>query len=107
VSKVEAQRAMRDARYAAYHAKLAADAKAAAGGNAASTRPAPAKASDAQAPAAAESAAPGEVADAGMLESEETTPVGSAEPELCGHQNIGNKACSRPAGHTEKNHRYR
>jgi hypothetical protein len=26
---------------------------------------------------------------------------------LCGHRNIGNKSCQRPAGHAEKNHRYK
>lgn len=26
--------------------------------------------------------------------------------ELCGHRNMGGKSCSRPAGHSEKNHRY-
>ena len=25
---------------------------------------------------------------------------------LCGHRNMGGKSCSRPAGHSEKNHRY-
>jgi len=28
-------------------------------------------------------------------------------PELCGHRNIGGKSCQRPAGHAEKNHRYK
>jgi len=26
--------------------------------------------------------------------------------ERCGHRNMGGKSCSRPAGHSEKNHRY-
>ena len=26
---------------------------------------------------------------------------------LCGHRGMGNKGCSRPAGHPEKNHRYK
>ena len=26
--------------------------------------------------------------------------------ELCGHQSISKKSCTRPAGHSEKNHRY-
>ena len=30
-----------------------------------------------------------------------------AADELCGHRNMGGKSCSRPAGHSEKNHRYR
>jgi hypothetical protein len=29
-----------------------------------------------------------------------------ATDELCGHRNMGGKSCSRPAGHSEKNHRY-
>ena len=36
-------------------------------------------------------------------------PVEAAETEtdeLCGHRNMGGKSCSRPAGHSEKNHRY-
>ena len=33
-----------------------------------------------------------------------STPAGGA---LCGHRNMGNKTCSRPAGHPEKNHRYK
>ncbi len=32
------------------------------------------------------------------------TAVGSSG--LCGHRNIGGKHCSRPSGHSEKNHRY-
>lgn len=26
---------------------------------------------------------------------------------LCGHANISGKTCTRPKGHTEKNHRYK
>lgn len=29
-----------------------------------------------------------------------------ATSQLCGHRSIGNKSCTRPVGHTEKNHRY-
>lgn len=44
-----------------------------------------------------------------------TKPVSSSAPvadeqvdtdALCGHRNMGGKSCSRPAGHSEKNHRY-
>jgi hypothetical protein len=39
------------------------------------------------------------------------SPAPSADPDaetqLCGHRNIGNKSCRRPAGHAEKNHRYK
>jgi len=42
-----------------------------------------------------------------------TEPVSSTkspvptEGALCGHRNMGNKTCKRPAGHPEKNHRYK
>ena len=37
------------------------------------------------------------------------TPVATEDADadaLCGHRNMGGKSCSRPAGHSEKNHRY-
>lgn len=34
-----------------------------------------------------------------------TAPAPSSDP-LCGHRSMGNKACIRPLGHSEKNHRY-
>jgi hypothetical protein len=112
VSKVEAQRAMRDARYAAYQAKLAADAKAAATPSSpASTRPVAPKSPAPKSPAP-ESPAPSDPQDAATAEvaspaGDAAAAGGSPQPELCGHRNIGNKGCSRPAGHTEKNHRYK
>ena len=33
-------------------------------------------------------------------------PVLAASADLCGHRSMSNKACIRPADHTEKNHRY-
>jgi hypothetical protein len=35
------------------------------------------------------------------------TPTTGAKETLCGHRNMGGKTCSRPAGHAEKNHRYK
>ena len=82
MSKVDAQRAMREARYVAMLAV------------AAGPRPAPARAASRTAPApAAAPVTPGQ-------ESAEAA-------DLCGHRSIGNKSCQRPAGHSEKNHRYR
>ena len=40
---------------------------------------------------------------------EASVPSAGGESEtgaLCGHRNMGGKICSRPAGHSEKNHRY-
>lgn len=36
----------------------------------------------------------------------EDTDAETETDELCGHRNMGGKSCSRPAGHSEKNHRY-
>ena len=77
MSKVDAQRAMREARYAAEHAAAAGRRK-----TPAAPTPAPAVAKAAPAVAATD--------DAG----------------LCGHRSINNRTCRRPAGHAEKNHRY-
>ena len=79
MSKVDAQRAMREARYAAEHA-------AAAGRRKAAPAKAPAPATDVAGAAPAVAASD----DAG----------------LCGHRSMNNRTCRRPAGHAEKNHRY-
>ncbi len=31
----------------------------------------------------------------------------NAEVTFCGHRSISNQSCRRPAGHAEKNHRYK
>jgi len=95
VSKVDAQRAMREARFAAYQASLAGKPGKTAAAAPAASAAARAKASTGPGtPAAAEQPGSEPLADA------------AAEPELCGHKNMSNKTCRRPAGHTEKNHRY-
>lgn len=133
MSKVDAQRAMREARYAAYRASRAA---ADVSGTGAPSTPAPVPRSTppdipearAAATAAGEPAvvapipARAETPDATaaraatqvvVLEApaEHGVPVPSAdpngEPELCGHRNIAGKSCQRPAGHAERNHRYK
>jgi hypothetical protein len=93
MSKVDAQRAMREAKYAQNRASgpTRREAAAAAGTSAApagptpSTKPAPA-AKAPKAPAAATAAAP--------------------EGERCGHKSMNGRSCTREAGHAEKNHRY-
>lgn len=79
MSKVDAQRAMREARYAAEHAAASARRK---------TAPAKAPAP----PPAVASAAP--------------TVAAGDDAGLCGHRSMNNRTCRRPAGHAEKNHRY-
>ncbi len=92
VSKVDAQRAMREARFAERQA--AARARPA-------TAPAPATAASAAPRSVAKPAAKGLAAPAATAAAEQTS-----EPAACGHRNMGGKTCKRPAGHAEKNHRY-
>ena len=94
MSKVDAQRAMREARYAALEA--AAKAKSA------PSRPAAPRVSAAPRPTArpavvAPATAPGPTADS------------PASDGLCGHRNMGGRSCTREADHQRagtKNHRY-
>ena len=94
MSKLEAQRAMRAARYDAAHAAPSTRTKAA-DGAAPVTRPARSRAAAASTPAATTGPTDAPAASA------------SASVELCGHRSsIGGKVCKRPAGHTETTHRY-
>lgn len=93
MSKVDAQRAMREAKYARDSASgpTRREAAAAAGTATPAVRqpdaaPAPTKARAAKATATAAPAA--------------------AAGELCGHKSMNGRACTREAGHAEKNHRY-
>ena len=89
MSKVDAQRAMREARYAAQQA---------------------------QPPSARRPAPPPEqpTAEAPSVETlptagppEQGGPAADSTTRLCGHRSISNKACQREAGHSEKAHRYK
>jgi hypothetical protein len=135
MSKVDAQRAMREARYAAYRAsRVAADAPRA---GSLPTLAAASLAEPADLPQSRAVAAAGEAAVAAVIQARTQTPdsaracaatkvalqaaaapaplVPSADPHLdpsgeaalCGHRNIAGKSCQRPTGHAEKNHRYR
>ncbi|GAB2572799.1 hypothetical protein [Microlunatus antarcticus] len=88
MSKVDAQRAMREAKYARDSASGPTRREAAATQG---TSPAPAAAAPAVKPAKAPKAAPAAAAPQG---------------ELCGHKSMNGRACTREAGHPEKNHRY-
>jgi len=83
MSKVDAMRAMREAKYAR-------------GGK----PPDPPGAPAAKAPAGTRKPVR-EVSKAPVVAMAE-----SGTDERCGHRNMGGKSCSRPAGHSEKNHRY-
>jgi hypothetical protein len=118
MSKVDAQRAMRQARYAAHQESRA-------GATAQKTEPPPAPARVApETPRESDAAvvvtpAPVREQDETVTDERESHLFAAADPaaatpaagpegavELCGHRNIGNKTCSRPAGHPQKSHRY-
>ena len=82
MSKMDALRAMREARYE----QAAARATKPSSAPKTTRRPAVAPSeAQAEAPAAAEAA---------------------PEPELCGHRNMGGRTCTREHGHAAKSHRY-
>jgi len=89
VSKTDAQRAMREANYARRNGPKT---------KKGATEPAAPKALD---PAGEPSQAKATKPRAAK------TPTTDANEALCGHRNMGGKKCSRPAGHAEKNHRYK
>lgn len=99
MSKVDAMRAMREAKHAR--------------GGAPPDPPGAAGRARSTSPASQRRTTAGPAADpsAGTGDTPADTPADTADvpttEELCGHRNIGGKSCSRPAGHSEKNHRYR
>ena len=99
MSKVDAQRAMREAKYARERASGPTRAQVAAA--AAGTASPEAVGQPAAAPAGSKARAakaPEKVASA-------AAPA-AAEGERCGHKSMNGRACTREAGHPEKNHRY-
>jgi len=84
MSKLDAQRAMREAKYARDRSSGPTRREAAAGltGTSAAAAPRPSR------PAATAS-----------------TPSVSAE-DACGHRSMNGRSCTREAGHSEKSHRY-
>lgn len=102
MSKVDAMQAMREARYAATQARIAARTATPSTTSGVASRPVAARpviepgggARPAQPSTAPE---PSTVPPAG-----DTVEV----EELCGHRSMNNRNCRRPAGHAEKNHRY-
>ena len=90
MGKVEAQRAMRDARFAAYRASRTSD-----GG------PPPAPVTETIPVGGAREP------DVAVTSGAAAVPVQPpADVALCGHRSIGNKSCTRPSGHPQASHRY-
>ncbi len=103
MSKVDAQRAMREAKYARNRASGPTRREAAARENQAKapaaglskTTPDPVRA------AAPTAAAPSDASSA------DAAPIVAAPPvENCGHKSMNGRTCTRAAGHAEKSHRY-
>jgi hypothetical protein len=89
MSKMDALRAMREAKYEANTARASSTARAAA-------RATPAvRATPAARPVPSPKAAP--------VSSE---PRAVASDELCGHRNMSGRTCTRERGHAAKSHRY-
>ncbi|NYI47506.1 hypothetical protein BJ993_004586 [Nocardioides aromaticivorans] len=78
MSKLDAVRAMREARYAEAQTRAGA------------ARPAPRR-------------APGPASKPSISPAPEPT---ASDEELCGHRNIGGRTCTRERGHAAKTHRY-
>ncbi|SDP19931.1 hypothetical protein SAMN04515671_3222 [Nakamurella panacisegetis] len=99
MSKVDAMQAMREARYAARLAPTS---------TATASRPIPAarKKATAVGTSAPETDQGGETDRA--VDTDQAVGSGPVADEeaLCGHRSMNNRSCRRPAGHSEKNHRY-
>ena len=95
MSKVDAQRAMREARYARTKASGPSRREAAAAAAAGAGPAAPAAPASTSTPTPTKTPAPAPVAAAG-----------APEGGRCGHTSMNGRACTRVAGHTEKSHRY-
>ena len=93
MSKSDAQRAMREAKYARISASGPTRREAAAAAAGTATTP------GVPTPVAAPSVKPARPAKA---DAAAAVPRG----ELCGHRSMNGRACTREAGHAEKNHRY-
>lgn len=87
MSKLDAQRAMREAKYARDSASGPTRREAAAALSGTPLAPAPRQARTPSAPGRSEAPA-------------------APDGERCGHKSMNGRACTRDAGHSEKSHRY-
>ncbi len=99
MSKVDAQRAMREAKYARIRASGPTRREAAAEASAApAPSPQPVGTTKTDAPAKTTAKSPAKTP------AEAKTPV--ADGERCGHKSMNGRVCTREAAHAEKSHRY-
>jgi hypothetical protein len=120
MSKVDAQRALRDARYARFAAAKKSEAATAkkspakaptakAAPKGPSATPAAEPVPDELSPPAAEPPSPDPVTTSATAVSGPATddePVAEVGEELCGHRSMNGRSCTRSKGHPQKNHRY-
>ena len=104
MSKVDAQRAMREAKYAARNSTGAPTRRGAAAAAAPPTTPA--APTPATRPARAAKAAKTAKAASSTAAPSTAAPAPASESQRCGHKSINGRECTREAGHPEKNHRY-
>jgi hypothetical protein len=88
MSKVDAQRAMREAKYARVRA----------------SGPTRREAAAREQPPTAPTSGPPSTPAPAVAEAAPTLAAPSAEG--CGHKSMNGRTCTRPAGHAEKSHRY-
>lgn len=93
MSKMDALRAMREARYAEAQARSG---KPATSRATTSNKAEPEKKAAAKRPAKKAASAPATAA----------TDAATATEELCGHRNMSGRTCTREKGHAAKSHRY-
>jgi len=107
MSKVDALRALREAKYAATRSRTEPTAAARASsesGPAPTAVPAPVPA---VVPAARRRApASGARARLAVVPAVPAAQPSITDQELCGHRNMSGRSCTRPAEHVEKSHRY-
>ena len=101
MSKVDALRALREAKYAADRAAAPAGTVR----KAAAARPSGVTASKSGTAAESRTATRPARGSKGAVSGPSETDEAETEA-LCGHRNMGGKSCTRPENHSEKNHRY-
>lgn len=106
MSKADAQRAMREAKYARIRASGPTRREAAAqDGTAVAPAASPPSADAPAAPRARPTARARQAAEAAQAQ-EDAASSDAAEAPRCGHTSMNGRSCTREAGHAEKNHRY-
>ena len=105
MSKADAQRAMREAKYARIRASGPTRREAAVQDGTAAVPAAPTP-SAAKAPATPRTRSTAKAGPAAEAAEVAAAPDAAAEAPRCGHTSMNGRSCTREVGHAEKNHRY-